>query len=52
LLDGSALNTGFAIFVHTTLLQNATIPTEWFADMWSKSANSSRLTLGFHIKSV
>jgi hypothetical protein len=52
LLDGSALNTGFTVFVHTTLLQDTTIPTERLADVRRKPANSSRLTLGFHIETI
>jgi len=52
LLDCATLYTSRTVVVHTTLFNDATVPSERLADVGSKFTDSRRLTLGFHIKSV
>jgi hypothetical protein len=52
LLHGAALNTGFPVLVHSSLLQDCLVPTVGLAHLLAATGDCGSFTLGFKINGV
>jgi len=52
LLHGAALNAGFAVLVHSSLLQDCFVPPVGLAHLLAATGDCGSFTLGFKIKTV